>query len=653
MVALALVHLGRTVPSYIYDCIYQCLVLNGFSCKIFVILDKEVINDFNAVVRKLDVNRYFKTNCLYNAETFVTAIPVSTLDEYLKSCSHWEDYTETMSTRFKENSNFRDGFWISTTARFFYIEALMELLKLDNVFHIENDIVMYETFREIYNTMITVKKFSTSKIWLVQDSPMRVVPSILYFPSVTNVNHLNKHIADHVLRSNTFVNDMEILGAYPESSKELLNVFPDEERQHRLMFDGAAIGQYIGGIDTRNIQGGSSKDYQSKIDYTNPSIGFVNETSIFKPDTCMFSRMSVSTDIHNIPLKILVCKPNKRNDRGVINVANIHMHSKQLYRFSSVFDIDYKDIITGDRVVELCDFVIGTHEIFRFHEGLANFAKDPISIKDWKNVNMHKLNGFFKDFSVKNKTSEIKIFVYTHILQNFQTYILKHLDASLKFVLYLHNSDHPFDLTYKEIINDQRIKHVYAQNIDYPKDCDSKLSLLPIGIANSMWKHGDLVSLYTTMKEFYKYKKTKSIYININASTYSYRKNVLDAIQRINSWPLSSSKPYIEYLKELAQHRFCLCMRGNGLDTHRFWECLYLGVVPVIIANKHTNLDNFAFYLSKLNVPYIILKDDDLDSMCQKYTSDYFNNNRYIKVINDTGVNLYCNPSLKITNYLM
>lgn len=36
------------------------------------------------------------------------------------------------------------------------------------------------------------------------------------------------------------------------------------------------------------------------------------------------------------------------------------------------------------------------------------------------------------------------------------------------------------------------------------------------------------------------------------------------------------------YLRALFSHRFVLCPPGNGEDTHRFWEALYCGAVPVI-----------------------------------------------------------------------
>ena len=34
---------------------------------------------------------------------------------------------------------------------------------------------------------------------------------------------------------------------------------------------------------------------------------------------------------------------------------------------------------------------------------------------------------------------------------------------------------------------------------------------------------------------------------------------------------------------------FVPCPRGNGLDTHRIWEALYLGAIPVVL-----NSDRFA-----------------------------------------------------------
>lgn len=37
-----------------------------------------------------------------------------------------------------------------------------------------------------------------------------------------------------------------------------------------------------------------------------------------------------------------------------------------------------------------------------------------------------------------------------------------------------------------------------------------------------------------------------------------------------------------EYKENLDNHLFILCPEGNGVDTHRIWESLYLGSIPVV-----------------------------------------------------------------------
>ena len=38
----------------------------------------------------------------------------------------------------------------------------------------------------------------------------------------------------------------------------------------------------------------------------------------------------------------------------------------------------------------------------------------------------------------------------------------------------------------------------------------------------------------------------------------------------------------VAYYKKVAAHKFVVAPRGNGIDTHRLWEALYLGCVPVV-----------------------------------------------------------------------
>lgn len=40
--------------------------------------------------------------------------------------------------------------------------------------------------------------------------------------------------------------------------------------------------------------------------------------------------------------------------------------------------------------------------------------------------------------------------------------------------------------------------------------------------------------------------------------------------------------PFQEYMNAISHHKFVVCMRGNGLDTHRFSEILLMGSVPIV-----------------------------------------------------------------------
>lgn len=48
----------------------------------------------------------------------------------------------------------------------------------------------------------------------------------------------------------------------------------------------------------------------------------------------------------------------------------------------------------------------------------------------------------------------------------------------------------------------------------------------------------------------------------------------------VDPWELGLDKA--EYLNELESYQYCLCARGYGLDSFRFWETILLGSKPVL-----------------------------------------------------------------------
>jgi hypothetical protein len=201
---------------------------------------------------------------------------------------------------------FRDSFWISTTARFFYIESLIKLYQLTNVFHIENDIMIYENLNDI--------QVNTNKLYMVKDSINRVIPSILFIPSLVHINNLNTYIIDTLSNSNNLLNDMDLLGTYSNNDVVYFPFHFDDNTS--FIMDGAAIGQYLGGIDYRNIpnfQSKSAKEQQLLI-LDNPTKGFINETCLFKPNTITIFRKDMHINNTKIPIELIYATKEINNE---------------------------------------------------------------------------------------------------------------------------------------------------------------------------------------------------------------------------------------------------------------------------------------------------------------------------------------------------
>lgn len=71
--------------------------------------------------------------------------------------------------------------------------------------------------------------------------------------------------------------------------------------------------------------------------------------------------------------------------------------------------------------------------------------------------------------------------------------------------------------------------------------------------------------------------------------------------------PDYSEKGRRRFLHEVSFHTVVVCPRGNGLDTHRFWETLYLGSIPLVLSDSYmARLGNY------LNLPVLTISDWEL-----------------------------------------
>lgn len=104
-------------------------------------------------------------------------------------------------------------------------------------------------------------------------------------------------------------------------------------------------------------------------------------------------------------------------------------------------------------------------------------------------------------------------------------------------------------------------------------------------------------------------KFTPQIYANFTVENNSQirgpllklLRNLPSSIAVTSEVPDLTPKGRVQYLSTCRSSGFVLCPEGNGFDTHRLWETLYMGGTPIVTRNK---------YLDDLynRLPVVVLK---------------------------------------------
>lgn len=509
---LILVHIGDNFPEYINTCIAQLHCVSNVP--IHVLISRKHAD-------KIKGGIVYSLESIKSTDKFTQFESVSRLDE-----------------------KFRGGFWKYAMFRFFYIYNHMVEHSLTNVFHIEYDNLIYLDFTKYLSI------FQTKPMWCVMDSPNRCIPSFLYWRDTEFLSKLldtciessskgeNDMIALAKFRNNNpDVGTLPIVKGYKEEVDEMYWRSADA---FNCLFDGAAIGQYIGGVDPRNNSGDTR--------------GFINETTVIKCNKMKVEWRNKKPYLNDMPL------------------VNLHIHSKDLLRWAEV-DSNYFNIISGELIQEKCDIYLGIPEDFQYNPRISTQTHKCLSIetitRTWDNPYI--------------------IFCYSHRISAFRK-ILPHIKNN--FILVTHNSDENVRDEYMDIANNDKLVEWYAQNtmVDHPK-----INLLPIGIANSMWPHGDIDTIKNIRRNIP--KKCNDFYFFFNVGTNRNERNPCkDVLEKKGIKFGGSAANYKEYIKTLSTYKYAICPPGNGVDSHRIWECVYLNVIPILKRSIFTEKLQNLFY---------------------------------------------------------
>lgn len=178
--------------------------------------------------------------------------------------------------------------------------------------------------------------------------------------------------------------------------------------------------------------------------------------------------------------------------------------------------------------------------------------------------------------------------VYTHTFNHRELFdILRKSDKCL--IVITHNSDHNVSEADYNALPENVVW--YSTNINY---CGERLFSIPIGIENEqrISFHGINKPLKLSQKVLE--PKTYRNLLYICHTTWTNK------IERELPYKLLGDKKYVTatpsqifdfdgYIDNIYNHMFVLCPDGNGVDTHRLWETLYLGSIPIVKRSINTN----------------------------------------------------------------
>lgn len=217
------------------------------------------------------------------------------------------------------------------------------------------------------------------------------------------------------------------------------------------------------------------------------------------------------------------------------------------------------NIVSGEMLQMLCDIYIGED---------SDFAYNPL-------IQEQKEKCLNISFIPEHFNNPRKVFVYTNCIKDFFN---KHIHKfQNKFVLVSHNSDCNIDESYNKFTDNPKIIHWFTQNLNtrHPK-----LSMIPIGVANTRWNHGKR-ELFQNLPKIEFSKKENLLYFEFSVDTnYSKRLPCRDILSKYFTFGNRVSST--EYLNKITNSKFVISPEGNGIDCHRIWETLLVGSVPIV-----------------------------------------------------------------------
>ncbi|MBU3729146.1 MAG: hypothetical protein FGM37_07865 [Phycisphaerales bacterium] len=230
-------------------------------------------------------------------------------------------------------------------------------------------------------------------------------------------------------------------------------------------------------------------------------------------------------------------------------------------------------ILSGDAIARSCDawFAYVASEASDFTSGAKQFKVHPDCTE------------YLNPFDPSEIRADTTVFCKTDYVYRLVAYC-RQMGISTPFVLVTGQSDYPIT---DELV--QSVARYLPTRWHGVNACTRRVEPIPLGIGPSLYRE-------CVRDGFRLTSARRLLYVNHRTETFpSVRGPLYHMFEQAGWATVQRPFPIAErhrFLDELCEHKFMLCPRGNGIDTHRMWEALCCGVIPVVERHfTHTPLE--------------------------------------------------------------
>lgn len=268
------------------------------------------------------------------------------------------------------------------------------------------------------------------------------------------------------------------------------------------------------------------------------------------------------------------------------------------------------------------NFVLLSNVVFA-----ANISNNLPGLMPEGNIKVINENNLYKTYKIVNinlKDGDV-VFCSTGYVE-LLFYYLKKLKKVNNITLITGQSDRPVE----QNLFKQKPKCIvswYSVNVDHKNEL---LKPIPLGLANDYSPKNIRIENFLNYKNDNETKESK-LYVNLQKNTNLRERAALEETFKGLDWVVYK-EPNLnigEYMSDLHKYEFVLCPWGNGFDTHRLWEALYSGAIPV--TKKHKTYKSFRklpiifvddlndFTLESLMIKKNLLEESNFDMLNMSY----------------------------------